>query len=116
MAKCFLADYGIHNAVPKWNAHDVRFNDLCPVLKPNSLGQFLRTCDTRWRQFNSGDMGSIFVGEIPHSTTKSCTEIRYTSSACDRGSTRQFIGGCYSAVVILVIWKQIIRSQIAKMT
>jgi hypothetical protein len=62
--------------------------------KPNPLGQFLGTCDTRWRQFNSGDIGSIFVGDIPDSTTKSCTEIRYTCSACDLASARQFIRRC----------------------
>src|SRR5262249_49691523 len=94
MAKRFLADDGIHSAVPKRNAHDVSFNDLCPVLKSTPLGQFLSTCDTRWRQFNSGDIGTVFVGEIPDRTTKSCTEIRYTCSTFDLASTRQFIRRC----------------------
>src|SRR5262249_3620464 len=116
MAKRFLADDSIHNAVSKWNAHDVSFNDLCPVLKPNPLSQFLSTCDTRWRQFNSGDIGTIFVGEIPSSATKSCAEIRYTCSACDLASTRQFIRRCQSAVVILVMRKQIFGSQMINMT
>jgi len=36
----------------------------------------------------------MFVGEIPNSATKSCTEIRYTCSACDLASTRQLIRRC----------------------
>src|SRR6516162_2623938 len=88
-------------SVPKWNAHDISFDDPCPVLKPHALGQFLRTRDTGWCQFNSSDIGSILMSEIPDSATKSRTKIRYACSARDLGSPRQFIRRCWSAVVIL---------------
>jgi hypothetical protein len=116
VAKRFLADDSIHNSVLKWNAHDVSLNDPCLVLKPNPLGQFLGTDDTRWSQFNSGDIGSILMSEVPDRTTQSCTEIRYTRSASDLSATRQFIRRCQSAVVILVMRKEIIRSQTIKVT
>lgn len=94
MAKRFLADDGIHNSVPEWNAHHISFNDPCPVFKPHPPRQFLRTRDTGWCQFNSRDIGFILMSEIPDSATKSCAEIRYACSARDLSSTRQFVRRC----------------------
>ena len=68
-------------------------------------------------EFNyAGDIGPIFVSEISDGAAKPRAEIRHARSACDLASTRQFVRRCQSAVVILVMRKQILRSQIIKMT
>ena len=105
MAKRLLADDSVHTRVSKRNFQYISFNDAGSFLKPDALCQLLRACDARRGQFDTSDVGSIFVSQITHRTAKTRTEIGYARSIANLRSSRQFICSGEAAIMILVMRK-----------
>ena len=112
MAKCLLADDSVHTHVSKRNLQYVAVNDAGSFLKSDPPGQLLRACNARRGQFNTSDIGPIFVCKITHGTAKTRTEIGYARSISDPCALRQFVCGSEAAIVVLVMRKQVFRTQV----
>src|SRR5215204_5191871 len=76
VAKCFLADDSVDARVSKRHVHHVALDNPRSTVKANASGQLRCARDARWRQFDTGDVGSVFVSQITHRAAKSRTEIR----------------------------------------
>jgi hypothetical protein len=64
VAKCFLADDGVDARVSKRHVHHVALDNPRSTVKANASGQLRCARDARWRQFDTGDVGSVFVSQI----------------------------------------------------
>src|SRR5436190_1829480 len=105
MAERLLTDDSVHTAVGKRHFQYVPFNDAGGFLKPDTFCQLLRARNARWGQFDTSDVGSIFVCQITHRAAKSCAEIGYPRSIVDLRSSHQFVRGGEAAIMILIMGK-----------
>jgi hypothetical protein len=106
VTKRLLADDSVHAGTRKRDLQYISFNDTGRILKANKLGQFLGSNNAGWSQFNSNNIGSVPMGEIPHCATEPRAEIGNASPVLNLRLSGQLVCRRRTAIMILVMWKQ----------
>ena len=110
MEKRLLADDSVHTRVSKRNFQHIALDEPGCFLKPDALCQLLRACDARRGQFDTSDVGSVFVGQMTYRAAKARTEIGYARSIANLRPSGQHICSGDAAIMILVMGKYFFRT------
>ena len=111
MQQRLLADDGIVACVCQRQVHHIAFQHAHFAVEPDAPRQFRSAGDAGRRQLDAGDVGAIAMGQISCRPAEPGAEIDHLAVDADPRGLRQRVVGGKSAIVILVVGKQILGLQ-----
>src|SRR6516162_2229175 len=114
MEQRFLAYDRILAGVRQRQGGYIALDDLDLAAQPDTLCQLRSACNSRRRQFDASDKRAVTVRQVAGRSTKTGAQVDDPGARADMRALGQCIIGLGAAIVILIVRKQLVRTQSIK--
>ncbi len=97
-------------SVGQWQGGHIALDNLDLAVQPNTLCQFRSTRNSCRRQFDAGDKCTVAVRQVAGRAAETGAQVNDLGARADMRALGQCIIGSDAAIVVLIVWEQLVRT------